>query len=58
MLRAVLVLGGTTYSIRWECVSVKDVDEARRANYNKQCHCIEQQVNGFDHIKHKDCSRV
>lgn len=56
MLRAVLVLGGTTYSIRWECVSVKDVDEARRANYNKQCHCIEQQVNGFDHIKHKDCT--
>ena len=56
MLRAVLVLGGTTYSIRWECVSVKDVDEARRANYNKQCNCIEQQVNGFDHIKHKDCT--
>lgn len=56
MLRAVLVLRGTTCSIRLAFVSVEDVDEARRPNYDKQCHCVEQQVNGFDHIKHKDCT--
>ena len=58
MLGAVLVLRGTTCSIRLAFVSVEDVDEARRPNYDKQCHCVEQQVNGFDHIKDKNCNRV